>query len=294
MNKNSFNIRRFWQLLCQHFTDNAKTVGYVVGGTLLACIVVILFNALFGSVPAYAKKFPFEASTDILLGTEAVKYASWVIFIVKHVFVSYVFVNISLRSNEIRYLTLPATNGEKWLSRVVYVLVVAVMIQLAYYVSVMICAGIGQLFHVEALTALTQLEDFYKNSNEAAMTMSQQGVFSVFSYVATAFLLAAYLLGGTIHRNVPWLSTTIVLFGTFLATIFAIGPAFVKYVNEHHPEFVKLMSERDLSWFYSKLELYLPYVSAGFFVLTVAMIWLSYRVFCRRQLVRQKMKLISK
>lgn len=113
MNKNRFNFRRFWQLLCQHFAANMKSNLLILGGTLLACVVVILIKTLSGTVSPWMERIPMKIDPTVFLVSDAMIYASNISGIVTLVFVSYVFINIGKRSGEIHYLTLPATNGEK-------------------------------------------------------------------------------------------------------------------------------------------------------------------------------------
>lgn len=296
MNKNSFNFRRFWQLLCQHFVDNRRTIGYVWGGTLLACVTVILFTMLFGSVSPWMEKIPYKVDKNVLLASEGKSYAGWIVTAVMYIFVSYVFINMSKRSDEIRYLMLPATNAEKWLSRVVYVLVVGAVVLMMYNLSIPICAGIGRLLHIEILIALPQLFDYSTNPEFLEIPPTLQWIFWWTSLASMVFLLSAFLLGGTVFRQVPWLSTTAIVFSTFLAVTFPLAVGFGKYVTESRPDLsdlIKKQSENnDFSWIYNKLEIYLPYVNVGLFVLGIVFLWLSYRLFCRRQLAHKKIKFI--
>lgn len=296
MNKNSFNFRRFWQLLGWHFTDNRRTVAYVVSGTLLACVAVILFKVLFGSVSPYMERTPFKVDKTMLLASEAESYSSYIVAIAMYVFISYVFVNMSKRSSEIGYLMLPATNVEKWLSRVVYVLAVAAMVQMAGWLAIQICAIIGQLFDVEALSILAKMNDFYNDINDANMSPFVQTKFSLLSYMLNAFLLSAYLFGGTIFRRVPWLSTTIIVFGTYfvvaMSAIFCFGYYAFEINRELGPSLKDQYDKNGPPWLFDKLAVYMPYVSIALFIFAVVFLWLSYRLFCRRQIACKKIKFI--
>lgn len=296
MYKNRFNFRRFWQLLGWHFTDNRRTVAYVVSGTLLACVAVILFKVLFGSVSPYMERTPFKVDKTMLLASEAESYSSYIVAIAMYVFISYVFVNMSKRSSEIGYLMLPATNVEKWLSRVVYVLAVAAMVQVTGWLAIKICAIIGQLFDVEALSILAKMNDFYNDINDANMSPFVQTNFLWLRYALNAFLLSAYLLGGTIFRRVPWLSTTIIVFGTYfvvaMSAIFCFGYYAFEINRELGPSLKDQFDKNGLPWLFDKLAVYLSYVSIALSIFAVVFVWLSYRLFCRRQIACKKIKLI--
>ena len=298
MNKNRFNFRCFWQLLSWHFTDNRRTVTYVVSGTLLLCVVVILFKVLFGTVSPWMEKVPFEVDKTVLLASEGASYSGYIVAIAMYVFVSYVFVNMSKRSSEIGYLMLPATNVEKWLSRVVYVLVVAAMIQVAGWLAIQICAGIGRIFHVHILIVLPELFDYYTfhDPTLSGITPALLQIFFWMNHAVLIFLLSAYLLGGTIFRRVPWLSTTIIIFGTYLIVVLSAAFCFGYYAfeinHELGPSLKDQFDKNGLPWLFDKMAVYLSYVSIALSIFAVVFVWLSYRLFCRRQLVHKKIKFI--
>lgn len=293
MKTNKFSFGRFWTLLCQHFSANMKSNLLILGGTLLACVVVILIKTLSGTVSPWMERIPMKIDPTVFLVSDAMIYASNISGIVTLVFVSYVFINIGKRSGEIHYLTLPATNGEKWLSRVVYVIVVASLIQLMYYLSILICAGIGCLFDVEGLRRVGVL--LFDPTYGGFYNYMQRAVYRWTSYANPVFSLSVFLLGGTVFRNVPWLKTALILFGGMLAVTIPLTIEIGRYVASH-PDFserIKTQAENGNPFFILEwIGPYMPYVLAAMAVLSIVFVWLSYRLFCRRQLVHKKIKFI--
>ena len=293
MKTNKFSFGRFWTLLCQHFSDNMKSNLLILGGTLLVCVAVILIKTLSGTVSPWMERIPMKIDPTVFLVSDAMIYASNISGIVTLVFVSYVFINIGKRSGEIHYLTLPATNGEKWLSRVVYVIVVASLIQLMYYLSILICAGIGCLFDVEGLRRVGVL--LFDPTYGGFYNFTQRAVYRWTSYANPVFQLSVFLLGGTVFRNVPWLKTALILFGGMLAVTIPLTIEIGRYVTRH-PHFserIKTQAENGNPFFILEwIGPYMPYVLAAMAVLSIVFVWLSYRLFCRRQLVHKKIKFI--
>ena len=79
-----------------------------------------VMSGLFGDGKDMSKIFSLTTLQNRAIMVSS--YASYVVYIASFVVVTRVFVNMEHRYGDIEYLTMPATNFEKWLARVFYVL----------------------------------------------------------------------------------------------------------------------------------------------------------------------------
>ena len=220
-----------------------------------------------------------------------------VVGVAEVVIFSRVFANMSMRSGEISYLMLPATNSEKWLSRVAYVVLVGfVLVMAVYYLAIFCCGLLGRLFHVESLSLILK------------MVLDSASVTELFNFplpwqaslgnaLSTFFIMAAFVLGGTWFRRLPWLYTALILLGTLFVLVISGGFG-VGYYISRHTEIKAVIEDLAVNRNIDGLFAYLtPWffiaVSAVLLVLSVVMLWLSYRLFCRRQLKAQRILLLK-
>ena len=303
MNKNSFNFRRFWQLLFQHFEESKKTNLLILSLVFFGTVVVLLFSTLLVSVPKgnWVKIFPVEP--ERLIALSALSNSTWIAIVVSFVFVCNVFANMSKRSEEMRFLTLPATNAEKWLSRVAYAVVVGVfLVFVCQNLAIWFCTAIGWIFDVESLKLLKGMaydSSFYQETFKEVLPAA---LFSeaTSTNIATKFFVVAFLLfGGIAFRRTPWLYTALVLFGSLVIFIivFNLGwfisfktdveafEGLVRSLESHNGGFAYYFMENVVVPTMRIWKLVAP-------VLGIVFLWLSYRLFCRRQLAHKKIKLI--
>lgn len=290
MNKNSFNLRRCWSLLKGDLRNNRTDILLLAGVLFLVVIAVALFSV-------FTPSLTFSQATGITLsGAEiaaltAMSNIGLVVMVAEVVIFSRVFANMSTRSGEINYLMLPATNSEKWLSRVSYVVLVGLVFVLAiYYLAILCCGLIGHVFDVDSLSLIPKMTfDTGYIISRFNFTLPLQA--KVVNYVSSLFFVAVFVLGGTWFRRLPWLYTALILLGTSI--VLAIGFGFCAgYYLSGNQQFMDAAVNHDLNtlfdimipWFYAS--------SAILLVLSIVMLWLSYRLFCRRQLEARKIRII--
>ena len=290
MNKNSFNLRRCWSLLKGDLRNNRTDILLLAGVLFLVVIAVALFSV-------FTPSLTFSQATGITLsGAEiaaltAISNIGLVVMVAEVVIFSRVFANMSTRSGEINYLMLPATNSEKWLSRVSYVVLVGLVFVLAiYYLAILCCGLIGHVFDVESLSLIPKMTfDTGYFSSLFNFTLPLQA--KVVNHVSSLFFVAVFVLGGTWFRRLPWLYTALILLGTFF--VLAIGSGFCAgYYLSGNQRFVDAAVNHDLNTLFD-IMLPLFYISSAILlVLSIVMLWLSYRLFCRRQLEARKIRII--
>ena len=290
MNKNRFNLRRCWSLLIGDLRNNHKDILLLAGVAFLVFIGIAIFsvftptmtmNRMPGLTISAVQAAAISALSNLGLATTV---AEAVIF-------SRVFANMSTRSGEVSYLMLPATNSEKWLSRVAYVLLVGFVLILAiYYVSLFCCGLIGRLFDVEALALLPSLNNNY--FIELFHFDIPNDIYLVNS-LSSFFFATAFILGGTYFRRLPWLYTALILLATLFVMIISGGFG-MQYLIDDKAQFVEAAKAGKLNEMFNIMMPWIRTASIVCGLLGVAMLWLSYRLFCRRQLEARKIRFIVK
>ena len=157
MNKNSFNLRRCWSLLKGDLSSSSLYILLYAGAIFLILLAVVFSSVLTPSL-AYADNPLISITGAQLAALSAMGTIGQVVLVAQIVIFSRVFANMSTRSGEISYLMLPATNSEKWISRVVYVVLVGAVLTFAvYYLAVLFCGVLGWMFDLESLSLLPKM-----------------------------------------------------------------------------------------------------------------------------------------
>ena len=296
MNKNSFNLRRCWSLLKGDLSSSSLYILLYAGAIFLILLAVVFFSVLTPSL-AYADNPLISITGAQLAALSAMGTIGQVVLVAQIVIFSRVFANMSTRSGEISYLMLPATNSEKWISRVVYVVLVGAVLTFAvYYLAVLFCGVLGWMFDLESLSLLPKM--VFDSSYVASLFhfhLPWQA--SLVNLSSSLFVVAAFVLGGTWFRRLPWLYTALILLGTLFVIVitgcFGVG----YYISQHSDliQKVKAAAEsHNLDAMFSFIKpLFYYTVTAVLTVLSIVMLWLSYRLFCRRQLQSQRILMLK-
>ena len=296
MNKNSFNLRRCWSLLKGDLSSSSLYILLYAGAIFLILLAVVFFSVLTPSL-AYADNPLISITGAQLAALSAMGTIGQVVLVAQIVIFSRVFANMSTRSGEISYLMLPATNSEKWISRVVYVVLVGAVLTFAvYYLAVLFCGVLGWMFDLESLSLLPKM--VFDSSYVASLFhfhLPWQA--SLVNLSSSLFVVAVFVLGGTWFRRLPWLYTALILLGTLFVIVitgcFGVG----YYISQHSDliQKVKAAAEsHNLDAMFSFIKpLFYYTVTAVLTVLSIVMLWLSYRLFCRRQLQSQRILMLK-
>ena len=290
MNKNCFSLRRCWSLLKGDLQSSRLDILLLVGAIFLVILAVALFSVLTPSI-TYSQIPDLSISSAEIAALSAMGNMGLAVNVAEVVIFSRVFANMSTRSGEISYLMLPATNSEKWLSRVVYVLLVGfVLILFVYYLAVLFCGLLGWMFSFESLSLLPKMA--FDSTYVANLFHFQvPGFVTLVNSTSQFFIVAAFVLGGTWFRRLPWLYTALILLGTFFVVCitgaFGIGYYFLHHAGGNQ-EFIDAVTAHNINAMFACLTPLFYVCSAVLLVLGIVMLWLSYRLFCHRQLQSQR------
>ena len=291
MNKNSFNLRRCWSLLKGDLSSSSLYILLYAGAVFLILLALVFFSVLTPSL-AYADNPPISITGAQLAALSAMGTIGQVVLVAQIVIFSRVFANMSTRSGEISYLMLPATNSEKWISRVVYVVLVGAVLTLAvYYLAVLFCGVLGWMFRRERPAVLHPVSV----SGSSHFHLPWQA--SLVNMSSSFFVVAAFVLGGTWFRRLPWLYTALILLGTLFVIVITGGLGVGYYISQHTDLIQKIKAaaeSHNLDAMFSLVKPLFYYVTTAVLtVLSIVMLWLSYRLFCRRQLQSQRILMLK-
>ena len=176
-----FNRNRFLRLLKNDFLLNKKKILIILGvitGLVFAIYTLVGFgvvgadsiaglNTDITKAPESLKKFlAFFTHENVVAVLTAASYASYVWGIASFVIMTRVFANLQDRKQEIDFLTLPATNLEKWSSRVAYVSLISlaglVAHSLGYAISLLVIYPFNSGFVNESLALYVPTDGLYQ------------------------------------------------------------------------------------------------------------------------------------
>lgn len=295
-NNNTFCWSRFWTLLKWHFADRWQVILTMFVVLFLLTTGVMLFSSLVGALPStVSEDSPLLVAdkTDKLIALMAISNSSLIVSTFICVILSRVCVNMAKRSGDIAYLMLPSTNLEKWSSRVVYVVVAGLcMCNLAHYLSIGLCEGLGYLLGNAPLRQLYDVCNSWKAVEDVVKVKPTLSLY-LFNYTSTFFIVGAFLLGGTYFRRLGWLYTALIVLTTIVVSCFVCGLAISFYYQDEILAIAKLGDRSQApAMLFKTLDgvfVFLNWLSVAFGVLTI---WLSYKVFCHRQLEAYRVKFI--
>ena len=296
MNKNSFNLRRCWSLLKGDLSSSSLYILLYAGAVFLILLALVFFSVLTPNL-AYANIPELSITGAQLAALSAMGNMGTAVLVAQIVIFSRVFANMSTRSGEISYLMLPATNSEKWISRVAYVVLVGAVLTFAvYYLAVLFCGVLGWMFDLESLSLLPKM--VFDSSYVASLFhfhLPWQA--SLVNLSSSFFVVAAFVLGGTWFRRLPWLYTALILLGTLFVIVITGAFGVGYYISQHTDliQKVKAAAEsHNLDAMFSLVKPLFYYVTTAVLtVLSMVMLWLSYRLFCRRQLQSQRILMLK-
>lgn len=275
---NNFSPARFWAVTTRDASLNWKThLAHLLefAGTLLAGLLIIIISA---NTNEYTSSFVSIAD----------RFYSWfalVLTIGGMIAASTVLKPISDKPGSIEFLTLPATNVEKFLSRVTIVTIGFALSALASLVAVgalyYLLAAIFGLDAYGSLTFYCLTELFTPAQAVSATQMLEsptrevwcwQGALITYGFLAC--MQSTFMLGGSVWRRFPLVKTL----GVVVALAIILPPILVHF--SYHPQ---TRSEFVATY---------PTILAvtGSILLTIAIInWLlSYWLFTRKQVVEIK------
>ena len=256
--KNSFNISRFWQVLKWTFANNRQSVVKMLWIWTAIFVCYFLFTL-------------FHYSSNHLVTSGAMGLFVGIFFTLLIVFPSLTLKSINKnRQHRLNTLMLPATNTEKFLSLIITVFCTYILTMVAAF---LIADGVqflvSTIFRLNDTGFVTaKLYQAYMSTRMDGSNMGSQDM--LFSTMLTIWVISVYLLGGMFFRRYAWLFVSL---GFFLI-LMAIG----YFLSRYEPDY---MIEIDKDAFLYGASLVLA-------ILSLLNVWLSYRLFCRLQLINHK------
>lgn len=275
----NFNINRFWQVLKWTVLTEKKNIltaciAFTVAFLaiqLFSCFTVLDINESLGQAATLAAM----GSCLAIIGFASAYYTSGVLG------------NARTSRQRTTALMLPASNLEKFVARLVYCcIVMLVVLYVAATAATFLRMFLEWIAGHDDITAGFSVLFGFDPSFDVDVTYN--GIREedrwplLFSIASTIWSISLFVLGGTFFRKRPFVWTFVSLFvaGMVLFTIIfyvctLIGEMNVKNLLE--PIFKDMTIETFLNW-----------VGAFFLAFSALNFWISYRLFCRLQVVQHK------
>lgn len=224
-----FSFNRFRQLLLSYIADNSKRLLILCGGLYAATLVMFTIGMLAGATLPTEQSPDLELNVNVLGLLMPIGYANNVSGLAMMVILTRVFANIESRTGEIQFLMLPATTLEKWLSRVVYVILVGCVLTTAVsYAAMLTWCGVASLLGFE--DGATLLRIMFDNAYALDMMhISYPGSLVFLTFAFAIFEVAYFIYGGTVFRHYAWLKSIAIFFGVVM--VIGIGFGIVMSYN---------------------------------------------------------------
>lgn len=291
-----FSFNRFWQLLLSYMADNSKRLLILCGGLYAATLVMFTIGMLAGATLPTEQSPDLELNMNVLGLLMAIGYANNVSGLAMMVILTRVFANIESRTGEIQFLMLPATTLEKWLSRVVYVILVGCVLTTAVsYAAMLTWCGVASLLGFEDAGLLMTI--MFHPFQAVEMTGLPLPSSLFFLNSATTILeIAFFIYGGTVFRHYAWLKSIAIFFAVVMVIAFAFG-VWMGYhvVTAVTNGSTQAGSAQDVMELVSLTRHSALFLWSGIGTLALAPLFfvLSYRSFRKRQLETRKYNIIT-
>lgn len=275
-----FEFKRFGRVLRRDILENRTKTLRAFASLYLANLAVIGFN-LYG--PSRDGLNGFMPGSDFAEKMLLSKVAAFVLMLFAFVFyfsVSQTFSNLRTKQMRIASLMLPATNLEKYLSRLLqstlgYAVAFFAAFVLADLTRMLLFPLLGHSFG----SLVPYLTESLFNGFPWTVSQLNETDYGIVgwwwlalgvSYVL--WLLSYYLLGSAVFRRRAFLYSLLVLIGAFIA--FGLGVDFI-----HHTMNLRIRFTAHA----------VPYVACVLTALACFNVWLSYRLFKRIQVIPRKL-----
>jgi hypothetical protein len=283
-----FSIPRIGALLKRDLMENQKTYLKAVAGVLLA-LVLVLFMKMTN-----LNGFVYSQSPDVAGPLFATSVAStfFVIYIwAAYAFSSFVMLNMQTKEQRINFLMVPATQLEKYLSRILLTVVAPLAVMMALVLVVDIFHMFLSLFI--GTPGVTDHWIFPAFLHRLCVQVSVSGplhypvLVTLFSYVMFFWGQSLYVLGGCFWTKSAFLKTFATILLLMIVLVIVIFSSAI-----HHVEFFYNLDENITEWLHAhrwfSMDLALCLVTILFFWFTLLNYWLGYRLFSRAQIIRPK------
>ena len=191
-----------------------------------------------------------------------------------------IFKNLLSKQNRITFLSLPASNLEKYISRFIWVNVgYAIMFVIAVIFADLLLAlfslmlGLG----VHGSVTITLFAELFESKTVLYSRILNPGYFSVMVCTIMLFMQSSWTLLGTLFRKNAWLWTLCIQ--VFLGTSWAMAiSGSDSFLSQLWLSFYSTLGHDLFFWMHVILGL----------AASALMYWGSYRIFCRMQVINNK------
>lgn len=285
----SFSIHRFGLLLKLNLLVNRRAWLSLSLG-LLICNAMCQFGSFFTSVKLMALTRPVSLPAEIVWANAfshlrmCLFFVTWVIIFAGFSMTCQIF---KTKGRRIYWLTLPATNLEKWLCRLLLCTVGVLVLHFAAFLvtdllrmallstqSVPPGSALPGITHAVGENVQQWLSLFTKyipQGVDASVNQIHGAWVALYSLSFVLLTCAAYLLGAALFRRSPFWKTTGILFAIALLMGYVLAQVDVVQRSVTIDSHI------------------IPLSVILFSLLTAAFVWLSYRLFCRMPVTRRKL-----
>ena len=280
---NTFSIKRFgmilrWNLLTnwRHYLNT--TIGMAIG------LIMIVFTST-GDATRMKEMGIERGLTDTDMIVWQLGYPlTFTAFIFCFVLAAYIFANMGTKLQRETFMMLPGSNAEKYLCRLLFATVgAAVQFALAVMVADAIQALYALFMHPDFQPSLT-LAAFKSISQNPLISITWGNskyadivAYTVSSASVLLFSSSFAVLGGTLFRKQPAVITGSIWLALIIGFGYTMGHMAMAGMLDHIPS----LSINDL-------QLIVIATSTILTVIAAINYWLSYRIFCRMQVVCNK------
>ena len=268
--KTIFDTNRFMNLLKYEIFTESKgfargAIGLTIGLAFFFMTKLYFKRGLLQEIPIYS----ILADVALFVG-----------FVLMMVAGCSIFKNLLSKQNRITFLSLPASNLEKYISRFIWVNVgYAIMFVIAVIFADLLLAlfslmlGLG----VHGSVTVTLFAELFESKTVLYSRILNPGYFSVMVCTIMLFMQSSWTLLGTLFRKNAWLWTLCIQ--VFLGTSWAMAiSSSDSFLSQLWLSFHSTLGHDLFFWIHVILGL----------AASALMYWGSYRIFCRMQVINNK------
>jgi hypothetical protein len=270
--KKTFDFNRFWQVMKWTILTEKKSILTAFLAFVCAFLAIQLFSCFtifdlthsLGSAATMAGMITCSG----LISFMSVYYASGVLG------------NARTGQQRIIALMLPASNVEKFFARLLYC---CIIMPVVIYLAVVASTGLRMLFELLAgHEGITSGLSYVFSGPTMRFNDNELELFSTFFYVASScWSISLFVLGGVFFHQRPFIWTAITIFAASL--LLSTLTFYICYMIGEDSIKNFLMNFRGMT--FETFDLLVSLLLTAFTVLNV---WLSYRLYCRLQVVQHK------
>jgi len=280
-----FNTKRFANVLKWDFMNNWKYTLW------LFLVMIVVFTCMLGLTYFNSNSDYMQGVHDTMMSVQA-SACNFILSIIILAGASRMFLPLKDKQSATAFLSLPATNLEKFISRFLNVIVLWIVIGCVAF----LCADALQMLLAKLLGAnyvVSGSKTFFSMwpldnmewRGEPYWLKIQIGVI-----LTTLMTYATYILGGILFRRRQFWITSVAIFAVSVIGIIAIvniGWAIGEWIESHNEQLEALMERffKDKDTFINFL-FYAWWTITG--LITVFFTWLTYRFFKRAQVINNK------